>query len=461
MATSRIALNDVQGIAFYGYSEHKYARYLLVTLAYDDPRTFAWLAGLEVHHARDAHNGGQRRTSPSAVQVAFTARGLTAFGLSPDDLDEFPREFLQGMGDPTHARIMGDAPEGWTFGAPGQPALHAVLMLYARTEADLRALADQHRAALAKAGATIAHEDEGRILTESREHFGFHDGISEPHVDGGPRTKKTATDAMPSIPAGELLLGYEDAYEQTTAPPTVQGFDFGRNGSFLVYRTLSQDVAGFWAAMRKHARPRDGESVEVASIRLAAAMVGRWPGGAPLVKYPNGDPGLTSDNDFLYAAPDPNGYKCPFGAHARRANPRDMLPPSPQESMVETTRHRLVRRGRPYGPEHREPWKTPPPAGVDRGLVFIALCASLRRQFEFIQQSWVNNPKFAGLYDERDPMLGTAPGSFTLQGDPVRRHLTGLPSFVTMRGGGYFFLPGMRALAWLATPRGAGARGTA
>jgi deferrochelatase/peroxidase EfeB len=132
-----------------------------------------------------------------------------------------------------------------------------------------------------------------------------------------------------------------------------------------------------------------------------------------------------------------------------------MLPPSASESMTETSRHRLMRRGRPYGPERAEPWKYTKDDGVERGLVFIALCASLRRQFEFIQQTWVNNPKFAGLYDERDPML-TAPGGsapFTLQAEPVRRRLAGLPSFVTMRGGAYFFLPGLRALQWLATPR--------
>jgi len=387
--------------------------------------------------------------------VAFTARGLTAFGLSPDDLDSFPREFLLGMSEEGHARILGDAPGSWVFGAPAQDAIHAVLMLFAATETGLATLAAEHRAKLTAAGATIAHEDEGNILTDSREHFGFHDGISEPHIEGGPRTKKTQTESLPSIPAGELVLGYEDAYQETPRAPAVRGFDFGRNGSFLVYRTLRQDVTGFWNEMRARARPQGGEKIEEAAIRLAAAIVGRWPGGASLAKHPHADPGLTADNDFLYAREDPHGYKCPFGAHARRANPRDMLPPSTTESMKETSRHRLVRRGRPYGPERARPWTYTTDDGVERGLVFIALCASLRRQFEFIQQTWVNNPKFAGLYDERDPMLTPPGGSapFTLQGEPVRRRLVGLPSFVTMRGGAYFFLRGLRALEWLATPR--------
>jgi deferrochelatase/peroxidase EfeB len=130
-----------------------------------------------------------------------------------------------------------------------------------------------------------------------------------------------------------------------------------------------------------------------------------------------------------------------------------MLAPSPDESLTETGRHRLFRRGRPYGPERENPpWEYDDDGGVERGLVFIALCASLRRQFEFIQQTWVNNSKFAELYDERDPMVADAAGRFTLQGDPVRRCLT-LPRFVEMKGGAYFFLPGLRALDWLAGAR--------
>ena len=456
MAEKPVEIEDVQGIAFYGYSKHPFARYLLVTLAYDDPRTFAWLRDLPVFHASPVYEKNPPPRPDEIVQVAFTARGLLAFGLDPTDLDPFPREFLLGMNDPEHARTLNDVPDSWEFGAPALAPIHALVMLFARTQAGLDALAAKHRADLAKAGAVIAHEDEGRILAGNREHFGFHDGISEPHVEGGPRTKKTHTESLPSIPAGELLLGYEDAYGETTPSPLVRGFDIGINGSFLVYRTVEQDVLGFWSEMRAHAEPRGGETLQEAAIRLAAAMVGRWPGGASLVRHPQRDPGETSDNNFLYAHEDPKGHLCPFGSHARRANPRDMLAPDPKESLAETSRHRLARRGRAYGPERAEPWKETAADGAPRGLVFIALCASLRRQFEFIQQTWVNSSKFNGLYDERDPMVGTpegAVGSFTLQGAPIRRHIKGLPSFVTMRGGAYFFLPGLRAIDWLATPR--------
>ncbi len=448
-----IDLSDVQGIAFYAYSKHPFARYLLVKLAYDDARTFAWLRSIvtEVRHAKDAHDFGKQRVAADTVQVAFTARGLTAFGLRPEDVDSFPREYLLGMNDGERAKILGDTPAQWTFGRPDQDEIHAVVMLFSRTEEALSSFAAVHRDRLAAAGARIVHEDEGRVLRNKREHFGFHDGISEPHVLGGPRV---AASAQPSLPAGELLLGHRDAYEEIAPSPKVRGFDFGTNGTFVVYRTLDQHVARFWQTMRESARPSSGETHEDAFTRLASSIVGRWPSGAPLVRHPHrAPPGDSSDNDFNYADADPAGEKCPLGAHARRAYPRDMLAPSPAESLVETARHRLFRRGRPYGAEREKPpWEYADDGGVQRGLVFIALCASLRRQFEFIQQTWVNNAKFAELYDERDPMVAAAGTRFTLPGRPVRRALS-LPRFVEMRGGAYFFLPGLRALDWLAEPR--------
>ena len=96
------------------------------------------------------------------------------------------------------------------------------------------------------------------------------------------------------------------------------------------------------------------------------------------------------------------------------------------------------------------------PSG-ERGLHFICLGANLSRQFEFVQHTWANNPKFNGLYDDPDPLIGDRDprgkgkqGTFTEQARPVRRRTTGMPSFVGIRGGAYFFLPGVRALRYLA-----------
>jgi deferrochelatase/peroxidase EfeB len=186
-------------------------------------------------------------------------------------------------------------------------------------------------------------------------------------------------------------------------------------------------------------------------------MVGRWPGGAPLVLAPDhDDPAQSTANDFVYQGPDPDGWRCPIGAHVRRAHPRDSLDPKPgsPQSIAVGKRHRLLRRGREYGAAIG-PGTLLDAAddGVDRGLHFICLCGNIARQFEFIQGTWVMSPKFDGLHEDDDPLLGVhgeGAGTFQAQGRPVRHRHRGLPRFITVRGGGYFFLPGLRALRYLA-----------
>jgi deferrochelatase/peroxidase EfeB len=172
--------------------------------------------------------------------------------------------------------------------------------------------------------------------------------------------------------------------------------------------------------------------------------VGRWPNGAPLIRSPEHP---ADDNDFGYAEGDAAGLGCPLGAHIRRANPRDVLDPEagPEQSLRSVNRHRLLRRGRAYGD---------PSDPGERGIHFICLNANISRQFEFVQHTWLNNPKFAGLYDDTDPLVATHQGdagrTFTVQARPLRQCVTGLPAFVSVRGGAYFFLPGIRALRFLA-----------
>ena len=85
------------------------------------------------------------------------------------------------------------------------------------------------------------------------------------------------------------------------------------------------------------------------------------------------------------------------------------------------------------------------------GLFFIAINADLDRQFEFVQQRWVGNPRFADLAGENDPIMG-GPGAnaFTVQGPAAGQRTTDIPPFTEMVGGGYFFLPGLTALRFLA-----------
>ena len=184
--------------------------------------------------------------------------------------------------------------------------------------------------------------------------------------------------------------------------------DLGRNGTYLVLRTLAQDVAAFDAYVTTTAG-----SWSLAPELLAAKLVGRWRGGASLVQSPTVDrPELATANDFGYHHDDARGLRCPIGAHVRRANPRDSLDPRPgsDASQAVTDRHRLLRRGRVFAEDG------------EQGLQFVALNANLGRQFEFVQHSWLNDPKFAGLRTDLDPLVTprTPDGVFTIPGEPFR-----------------------------------------
>jgi deferrochelatase/peroxidase EfeB len=210
-----------------------------------------------------------------------------------------------------------------------------------------------------------------------------------------------------------------------------------------VFRKLHQRVAAFRRFLRDSARGTDGEEL------LAAKMMGRWRSGAPLALCPLHDnPELGSDrnrnNDFLYEADDPAGLKTPGGSHIRRTNPRDA-------AIAGVARiHRMIRRGTAYG--------TVLPEGIleddgaDRGIIFAFVGAHPGRQFEFVQSQWINDGVFFGAGQDKDPIVGLGgdASSFTVPRRPVRKRLQGLPRFVITRGGEYGFMPGLKALRWLA-----------
>jgi deferrochelatase/peroxidase EfeB len=176
-------------------------------------------------------------------------------------------------------------------------------------------------------------------------------------------------------------------------------------------------------------------------------MMGRWRSGAPLALCPmHDDPAVGADparrNDFLYAD-DPVGYRTPPGSHVRRSNPRDA------PIAGETRLHRMIRRGAAYGP--LLPEGVMEDDGADRGLMFTFIGAYPKRQFEFVQSEWVNHGVFAGLAEARDPVAGAVgDGVFSFPNRPIPRRLKGLQQFVVTRGGEYAFMPGLRALRWLA-----------
>jgi deferrochelatase/peroxidase EfeB len=183
---------------------------------------------------------------------------------------------------------------------------------------------------------------------------------------------------------------------------------------------------------------------------LAAKMMGRWRSGAPLALCPfHDDPELGADpklnNKFLFQDDDPAGLKTPGGSHIRRCNPRDA-------AIAGVARiHRMIRRGTAYGP--MLPDGALEDDGVDRGLMFAFVGAYIGRQFEFVQSQWINDGLFFGAGTDKDPVIGSDDGkngSFTVPRKPVRRRVQGIPNFVVTRGGEYCFMPGLKALRWLA-----------
>jgi Dyp-type peroxidase family len=278
-------------------------------------------------------------------------------------------------------------------------------------------------------------------LPTGRTSFGFKDGIGQPDIEGSPVPPLTRLEQP--IKAGEFILGYPD--ETGTPAPMPTPAVLGRNGTYIVFRKLHTRVAAYRRYLREKATSRDDEAL------LGAKMVGRWQSGAPLAVSPDqDDPRLggddTKNNTFLYGD-DARGFKCPAGAHARRANPRDGLE---ADGSVNVRLHRMIRRGTSYGP--MLPDGVLEDDGQDRGIMFVFAGAHLKRQYEFVKTQWLNDGIFIGAPTESDPLVGGAAGptTFTIPVRPIRRRLQTVPPFVVTRGGEYCFAPGLRALRWLA-----------
>jgi len=379
---------------------------------------------------------------PGWLGIAFTFEGLKALGVPQASLDSFPIEFRQGMA--ARAAILHDlganAPGNWEHPF-GTPDVHVALALYAKDDETLQKVLELARKAHHDlADISVVYRMRFGELPEGRNPFGFKDGLHNPHVEGSGSVPQAGSEA--SIKAGEFILGYADENGETAETPVPQ--ELRQNGTFMAFRKFHMDVAAFRRYLRAQASSPEEEEL------LAAKMVGRWRSGAPLVLAPDQDnPELGSDrnrNNVFSYTDDMKGLKCPFSAHMRRVNPRDAL----KDEVVAVNLHHFLRRGTNYGP--------PLPEGVleddgaERGGVFLLIGAYLKRQFEFIQSQWVTDGNFISHGTEQDPLIGNNDGDgvFTIPQRPARRRLRGLPQFVTVRGGEYCFIPGLRALRWLA-----------
>ncbi|WP_299716926.1 peroxidase [Tardiphaga sp.] len=438
-------------------------------------------------------------TNPRAINLALTASGLRKLDLDDRRLRQFSLEFLEGMAPkptvptqiPRRSNLLGDAgdslPAHWNWGGWSDDDVDGMLLLYAADEPTLHALVNAEIQAMKAAAEPVADRRgsgpvilKGRLYDDRKEHFGFKDGISQPTIEGSPLAKrsrqrlkqKTSAAAYEEeggkalsekgqrislVKPGEFLLGYVNERRECISDGSARGQanarDLLRNGTYMVFRQLEQDVPAFEDFVASVAERLHGSTDPDKIEDVAARLVGRYRSGEPLVPRADDSPDKPDRNDFLFSHEDGAGLACPIGAHIRRANPRDAIGPDPDTALRLSKMHRIIRRGRPYGTRRDSEQGKSNGTGAGRGVAFIALNADIAGQFEMIQHSWLNNAHFGGLYSGTDP-LGHAPRTgdeFAIQQRPTNVHVERPRPFVTVRGGAYFFLPGINAVRALAT----------
>ena len=414
-------------------------RYVFLSFA-DAGSGRAWLREI-LPIVRSAASVGTTEADRRWVTVAFTWNGLRALGVDEDSLGSFPDAFRQGMA--ARAEVLGDtgesSPEHWIDGTAGAD-LHAIAILFARDGSERERCEAEHESLLTRCpGVRVVSSlrlEATPPFDHAHDHFGYRDRLSQPVIEG--------TEDIPyagcggPLKAGEFILGYPDESGQPYPMPEPE--TLSRNGTYMAYRRLEEHVGKFRDFLGQHGETADEQEL------IAAKLMGRWRSGAPLTLAPDqDDPELGADlhrcNDFNYKDEDPHGYAVPLGSHMRRMNPRD--------TAVNMNRRRMIRRGATYG-TYLPPGEADD--GEERGIAAFVLCASLVRQFEFAQNVWINDRNFHELGNERDPIIGNQDGTleYKIPKRPIRRKITGLPAFTTVRGGAYFFLPGIGALNHLA-----------
>jgi Dyp-type peroxidase family len=471
-------LSNIQGNILRGYASFPHAHFLYLEIhSADDARLF-----LQRLLDTGSVTPGQWHKKPeAALNLAVTFDGLRALGLREESLATFPAEFQEGM--KLRAEELGDVDESspdywdepWKTGR-----VHILVMMYGTTAADLDARCLTLRQLLPPGVKELTRgQAAGRLRINGkltpREHFGFVDGLSNPDVEGVPgddgSRKPRDGAAKPEdvgnpdaegrfrkIPVGEFILGYPG--EGGEVAPMALPHLLTQDATYLVFRKLEQEVPRFHRYLEEQAKsftralPGGLPAGVSAQEFLAAKMMGRWQNGSSLIRYLD-KPGSDTGNAFGYAG-DPAGARCPLGAHVRRADPRDSLGFGGKTM----SRHRLIRRGIPYG-EYLEPGKQD---GKRRGIIFLAFNSGFD-QFEFVQQAWINFGDDFEQGNDTDPIAGSREagsdsregGRMMIPGDEAtgRRPFIcfDMPRFVQTRGGDYFFVPSLTGLRLLASGR--------
>ncbi|TFW31347.1 Dyp-type peroxidase [Massilia horti] len=452
-----------------------------------------------------------RREGRVLVGLGCSAPGLDA--LTPGASDIASPAFHIGLagrsallGDPTNKDAEGH-PNNWLVGGPDNaPDLLVVLA------GDHRDMVDQRAAALlaeiAQAGLTVLYQEKGDVRSDEwdgmnmrgHEHFGFDDGVSQPGIRGraSPRDDDYITErylppaigrqaSLYGLPGqdliwpGEVVIGYPGSSPDPLLPGQVREPmpDWTRNGSFLVFRRLRQDVGLFWRTMRETAAElaRHPGFEGMTDEKLAARVVGRWMSGAPVSRAPDADdvelgkerrannqfrydsdtpklPVEGFDDNFPQAKADPAGITCPWAAHIRKVNVRDSG--SDMGGSDATYTRRVLRIGVPFGAPLADRYATlaDDPHNGNRGLLFLSVQVSIEDQFEFLQTRWMNDPTRPKTPAGHDLLVGQNPAAGEGRARGCVMFGSGLQQagvstkaeWIVPTGGGYFFLPSLSAI---------------
>lgn len=444
--------HDVQGWILNGYNMPA-IRHIVMTVVSPRPvlRYIGAVAGGEAGITPIQSAAPWAAKPEHTLNLGVTWSGLRALGVAQSTLDAFPTDYT--VGPARRANRLGDIynshPDNWDDHMADATNVHLLWTIHGSGPTALDAGQAELTSALGTA-AEILQVYQGSQMRQGRVHFGYVDGIAQPHIAGFPKARPAA-DAQRPAPLGAFFAGHPCEYEEVIYD-TPRPLEFAGNATYNAFRVLEQDVFGFEEYLAEQA-DRVGKDAEW----LAARVCGRWRNGDPVERYPDaprepsfdehGNEAVPTDrNDFLYG--DALGERCPLGSHIRRSNPRNT--PIVQRSTGAT--RRVIRRGMPYGPPI-VPGQ--PRDEIRRGLLGNFFCASLTAQFEGVMQDWLNlglmHPTITGTNDvmlgANDPAVSEFHIPLADEPDITLRHF---PSFVTTRASVYALMPTLTGLRWLA-----------
>ncbi len=519
VAEPLLEVDDIQGNILVGFNKDHQRLIALKILGVAGARR--WLARVlpdissmaEVHQFNSLYRMRRARLGRDShslkvtwMNLAFSRDGIAKLSSDADAAALPDSSFRAGLGQDRSTFLGDPIPSGatdptanWVVG--GTHRAPDILMIVAGDDkAELGSKIERVRPGSIDgpdAPETIWEEQgETRPDLPGHEHFGFKDGVSQPGVRGlisrrpkiyltnrllkppAPGSVEFGKPGQPLVWPGQFVLGYPfgDRGDGSPHKPPPLARPWFKNGSFLVFRRLNQNVAAFAAfvAAETARLSKTPGFKDISQQRLGALLVGRWPSGAPVSRVPGADnPDLAKDtlanNDFLFTQDTPapeflpgsgaspgafltakegtNGPICPHAAHIFKVNPRDTATDVGPD--FDTLTRRILRRGIPFGVPLGQPLQGDD--GVARGLHFLCYQASIVDQFEFLQQNWTNNPG-APTAGGHDLIIGQTPKAIrTMDLLPIvpgqaGETVTAPLQWVTPTGGGYFFAPSLTAI---------------